>query len=156
MTGLSRETDIVLDPEGQWWSGGARLTHPGVTEAFAGWLRRAPDGRWALENRLHWMYVRVEGAPLHARGVEDQGGRPVLLLAGGEREPLRPGTLREGPDGALYAWARDGTWAVRLDPRAALDLAPWLAEGEGGPALRVAGQLHPIPRVSDPLGQQSE
>lgn len=157
--GLSRETDIVLDAEGQFWAGGARLSHPGVSAAFARWLTRAPDGRWALENPIHWVYLRVLGAPLHALGVradaQEEQGRPLLLLAGGEEEPLRPPTLREGPDGVLYAGAlRQGeVWAVRLSPRAALDLAPWLSEVEGRPALVVAGEAWPIPRVADPLAR---
>lgn len=150
--GLSRETAIALDAEGRWSTGGRPIVHEGVSQALSRWLIRAPDGRYALENPIHWVYVTVEGAPLHAVGVRASDGAPVLLLAGGEEEPLRPASLREGPDGALYASARDGTWPVRLSAQAALDLAPWLVEQEGRPALALAGRVHAIPRVGEPVG----
>lgn len=151
--GLSRETDIVLTADGRWLAGGAPIEHPGVAAAFARWIERAPTGRYVLRNGLHYVYLRVEGAPLHAEDVvTEPGGALALLLQGGVREPLRPKTLREGPDGALYANARDGTWPVRLSPRAALALAPFLEEdADGRPALRAGGALHRIPRRADPL-----
>lgn len=153
--GLSRETDIVLDARGQFFCGGAPVVHPGVAAAFARWITRAPDGRWALENPIHWVYLRVLGAPLHVLSVEDRDGRPVLCLAGGEREPLAPDALSEGPDGVLYARVpRAGErWAARLSSRAMLDLAPWLDERDGRPALVVDGAAREIPRVADPLGR---
>lgn len=154
--GLSRETDIALDAEGNWSTGGAPIVHPGVKEALSRWLIRAPDGRYALENPIHWVYVRVDGAPLHAREVLAKEERPVLVLQSGEEEPLRAETLREGPDGALYASGRDGTWPVRLSAQAALDLAPWLVERDGRAALSVGGTVHAIPVAGDPLGYAPE
>lgn len=151
--GLSRETDIVLTADGRWLAGGAPIEHPGVAAAFARWVERTAAGRYVLRNDLHYVYLTVEGAPLHAEDVvPEAGGELALLLQGGVREPLRPQTLREGPDGALYASARDGTWPVRLTPRAALALAPFLEEDPAGAiALRAGGALHRIPRREDPL-----
>jgi hypothetical protein len=149
--GLSRDTDIRLDPRGVFHKGAVPFEHEGLAEAFAGWLDRDDGGRYVLRNDLHYVHVTVEGAPLHARrAVIDEGG-VTLELKGGERAPLVPATLREGPDGALYADARDGTWVVRLAPEAALDLAPLLVDDPRGVALAIGGQVHPVPRVDDPL-----
>ncbi|MCO5170546.1 MAG: DUF1285 domain-containing protein [Planctomycetes bacterium] len=149
--GLSRETDIVLDRDGRFLVAGVPFEHERLAEVFAGWLDRGPDGRYVLRNDLHWVYLTVEGAPLHARRAELEGDEVTLVLHGGERAPLRPETLREGPDGALHADVRDGTWVARLAPAAALDLAPLLVEHEGGAAIVVGGRAHPIPQVDDPL-----
>lgn len=149
--GLSRETDIVLDAEGTFRVAGIPFEHARLAETFADWLDRGPDGRYVLRNDLHYVHVTVEGAPLHARRAEVDEGGVTLCLQADERAPLRPETLREGPDGVLYADARDGSWTVRLTPSAALDLAPLLVEHEGGAALRQGDRVYPIPRVDDPL-----
>ncbi|RMG10074.1 MAG: hypothetical protein D6731_18225 [Planctomycetota bacterium] len=152
LRGLSRESDLRLDAEGRFWFGPSLCTHPGVTAAFARWIERHPSGRYVLRTDWHYVYLQVDGAPLHARAVEDGPEGPVLRLAGGEREPLRPETLREGPDGTLYASGRDGSWPVRLGPGAALDLGAWLVAGpEGRPCFEAGGRRHPIPRAEDPL-----
>ena len=150
--GLSRETDLRLDREGDFYSGQQPVAHPGTAAAFARWIVRAPDGRYALRNDLHYVYLTVEGAPLHARrAAGTPPAPPVLELTGGESEPLRPETLRRDPEGVLYAAGRDGSWVIRLSPQATLDLAPWLEEDEDDVVLRVAGQRWRIPEVEDPL-----
>lgn len=153
--GLSRETDIVLDAEGRFFSGGVEVVHPGVAAAFARWIERNGAGRYVLRNDLHYVYIEVQGAPLHARGLafEEQDGelRAFLLLQGGVREPLRPETLRLDGAGALYASARDGTWPVRLDPQAVLELEPYLEEGPSGVVLRFGAFEGTIPELDDPF-----
>lgn len=142
--GLSRETDITLDAQGRFHVAGIPFEHERLQETFTRWLDRLPDGRYVLRNDLHHVYVKVEGAPLHARRAEVGLDGVTLLLHAGERAPLRPETLHAGPDGALYALARDGTWPVRLSPEAVLDLAPLLVEHEGRTALRLGDRVFPI------------
>lgn len=149
--GLSRETDVVLDARGRFLVDGVPFEHERLAETFAAWLERTPSGRYALRNDLHRVYVTVEGAPLHARRVAVEGDQATLLLHAGEVAPLRPETLREGPDGALYADVRDGTWTARLSAAAALDLAPLLVDHEGAVGLSLAGRTYGVPRVDDPL-----
>jgi len=152
LRGLSRETDIRLDPRGRFFAGEQPITHPGVVDAFSRWLSRTEAGRYALRNELHYVYVTVEGAPLHARraDVAEGGSGATLRLQGGEREALDPATLRQGPDGALYAVVR-GDWVVRLAPEAVLDLEPVLEEEGGATVVRLAGRRHAIPAREDPL-----
>lgn len=132
--GWSRESGVVLDAAGRFRVGGAPVAHEGLARALAGWIDRAPDGRWILRNAVHWAYLTVEGAPLHARRarVEAAPPRVVLELTSGEEVGLEPGSLREAADGALIGRAAPSGWDVRLGPRAALDLAPWLVAGADG------------------------
>jgi hypothetical protein len=151
LQGLSRETDLRLDPQGRWHATGFDLEHPGILQAFSRWLERTDQGRYVLRNDLHYVYVRVEGAPLHAVGLEGDEAGLVLRLRGGEREPLRPETLRQGLDGTLYASARDGSWPVRLAPSVVLALAPYLRDQGDGAAIELTGSRHAIPTREDPL-----
>ncbi|MGE0706834.1 MAG: hypothetical protein AB7N76_06480 [Planctomycetota bacterium] len=142
--GLSRRTALRLDPEGRFFDGARPIEHPGVAAAFARWVERTPAGDYVLRNDLHYVYITVEGAPLHARGARLEGDRVVLELTGGVEEALRPETLRTGADGALYALGRDGTWRIRLAPSAALALAPLLEERDGQVALRLGERWYPL------------
>lgn len=147
--GLSRETDLVLTKDGRFLSGSQPIEHPGIAAAFARWVERTPEGRYALRNDLHYVYVTVEDAPLHARGARLEGDQVVLELLGDVEEPLRPETLRRDEEGALYAAGRDGSWDIRLAPAAALALEPLLDEDEeGDPVLVLAGVRYPIPSRS--------
>ena len=151
LRGLSRETDIVLDAEGRFWSGPQPISHPNVVEAFSRWIDRTDAGRYVLRNAIHYVYLDVHDAPLHARAVEIDEDGATLLLQGGVRERLRPETLRQGPEGTIYASGRDGTWPIRLHPAAVLGLEPLLREEGGEVALAIAGARFPIPTVSAPL-----
>jgi hypothetical protein len=147
LKGLSRETDIVLSADGHFSAGGARIAHPRVASAFSRWIDRTDDGRYVLRNALHYVYLKVQGAPLHALNLELSGDPPdqaTLVLQGGERERLRPETLRQGSDGSLYADARDGTWPVRLHPAAVLALEPVLEADGDGVALRLGDRRYPV------------
>jgi hypothetical protein len=154
--GLSRETDLRLDVEGRFFAGATPVLHPGVQRAFSRWIERDAGGRYVLRNDLHYVYLHVEGAPLHARAATlSEGSEPVavqLHLHGGEREPLRLETLRLGPDGVLYGFLRDGTWPVQPHPQAVLDVAPVLVPMEdGAPAVPGPDGPRRIPTVPDPL-----
>lgn len=150
--GLSRETNLVLDPEGNFFAGDEPIAHPGIAAGFARWIERTDEGRYVLRNDLHYVYLQVQGAPLHARSVRLEPGQVVLELTGGDEEPLRPETLRRDPAGVLYASGRDGTWPIRLSPRAVLELASALDEDPAGAVTLVLdSRAYPIPRVADPL-----
>ncbi len=155
LRGLSRETSLVLNPDGVFLLGSQPIAHPGVAEAFACWIERSEEGRYVLRNDLHYVYVEVQGAPLHVSSLEvveaPEGPAIKLRLRGGERWPLRPETVRLGPAGFLYADVRDGTWPARFLPRAMLELAPWIEESQAGPVLRLGAAAMPIKHASHPL-----
>ena len=145
---LSRETKIRRDASGRWFDGDAPIDHEGIERAFDRWIDRAEDGRYILKNSVNWAYVSVEGAPLFVRRVALDPLGATLSLSDGREERLDPRTLREGPDGRLYATARGGRLAAAFDRAAAMDLwAAVVGEGE----LELGGERFTAPRVEDPL-----
>ena len=152
--GLSRETSIRLDATGCWFVGGSPVAHERLQRAWAAWIERTDDDRYVLRNDLHYVYIEVEGAPLHARHAHHRPSGWTLELTDGTETPLHPDTLRAGPDGTLYASGRDGSWPIRLAPAAVLDLADALAEDGDDVALKVDGRRYPIRSTSDPLARR--
>lgn len=152
LAGRSRETSIRRDAQGRWFSEGEPLEHPNLTRAFDRWLERAEDGRWCLKNDINWAYVALEGPPLFVRTVQPEAsGALQLTFSDDRREALKTETLRQGPDGALYCDARDGSWVARFDRHAMQQLEGLLREDEQGVYLLLGKQSIRPRVVSDPL-----
>ena len=152
LTGRTRETNIRRDALGRWFADGEPLEHPNLTRAFDRWLDRAEDGRYCLRNDINWAYVTIEGPPLFVRSLHiEPVGTVTLTLSDDRTEPLKPETLRQGPDGALYCDTRDGTWTARFERHAAQQLEPVLREDDQGVYLWLANQRIRPRSVSDPL-----
>ena len=66
-----------------------------------------------------------------------------LLFAGEHREALDPGTL-ESDGGRLYCRVREGAFRAGFGRVALQQMAPFLVEGESGPALELGDRRHPI------------
>ena len=144
--GRSRESSIVLDGEGRFWHEGELVTHRGMMDAFATWIRRHPrDGRYVLCNGYDWTYFTVEDVPFFVLGVGGSAGCPTLALSDQTEEPLEPATLGLGERDALYCRVKGGQYEARFTPAAQVALAPHLAEGDGGqPAVIVAGRQYVV------------
>jgi uncharacterized protein len=100
--GRSRESAIVLDAEGRFWDHGELVTHRGMQDAFATWIRRHPrDGRYILCNGYDWTYFQVEDVPFFVRAVGGTPERPTLILSDQTEEPLDPAGVRLGPKDAV-------------------------------------------------------
>lgn len=152
LQGRSRETTIVRDAQGRWFSDQEPLDHPGLTRAFDRWIERAEDGRYCLKNDINWAYFTLHGPAYFVRSVTlDDDGSVWLLLSNDKRERLRPNTLRSGTDGALYCDVDDGSFVARFDRHAAAALAPVLHEDAEGVYLETAGMRVRPPVVEDPL-----
>lgn len=151
--GLSRETRIRRDARGRWFDGHEPIDHPGIARAFDRWVDRADDGRFILKNSVNWAYVEIEGAPLFVRQVVLGGERVQLVLSDGQAEPLDPRTLRQGPDGVLYASVRGGSMAAAFDRDAAMAMAEALGEDEAGVFMAVGEERARVRVVSDPLAE---
>jgi uncharacterized protein len=151
MAGLTRETRIRRDARGRWFNGDDPIDHPHVTRAFDAWIDRAEDGRPCLKNDINWAYFTLEGPAFFVRGVVRAGEAVGLLLSGDLREPLRPETLRQGPEGALWCDVREGRIAACFDRYAAAELVELVGgEDAEGPYLEIAGVRHRPPTVADP------
>ncbi|MGE0325093.1 MAG: hypothetical protein AB7K71_15110 [Polyangiaceae bacterium] len=149
--GRSRESTIRLDKDGRFWHDDALVEHPQMAKAFAAWISKHPDdGRFILTNGYDWTYFRVEDTPYFVTGLRLLDGKPELSLFDGSQEPMDPGTLREGPDGALYLRVKQGEFEARFQPSAQLELAPLLVEADGGVGLEIAGQRFSVPQREAP------
>jgi hypothetical protein len=151
ITGRSRETNLRRDALGRWFDGPDLLEHPKLVRAFDSWLDRAEDGRYCLRNDINWAYVTLEGPPLFVRAVVCEPHRLLLRLSDGREEVLRPETLRQGPEGALYCDARDGRLVARFDRHAMQQLESLLQEDEQGVYLLLGNERIRPQVVSDPL-----
>jgi uncharacterized protein len=148
--GLSRETTIVRKADGSWFHDGERIENPKLCRAFDAWIKRAPDGRYCLENDINWAYFTLEGAPFFVRSARIEGSGAALLLSDAKWVELDFRTLRSGPDGALYCTAYPGMPA-RFDAHAAVQLGDLLDEDEQGPYFVVEGEKIRPPQLDDPL-----
>lgn len=146
--GRSRESSIVLTCAGRFYHQGAPVEHPGMHQAFAGWLTRHPDdGRYILNNGYDWTYLTVEGAAYFVRAVRPAGDRLEAELLDGARLVLAPDALSYDAEGRLWLGLPDGR-AACFTAAAQLDLAPLLVERNGGFGIELGGQFWPLPAIS--------
>jgi uncharacterized protein len=144
--GRSRESGIVLDADGRFWDRGELVTHRGMQDAFATWIRRHPrDGRFVLCNGYDWTYFRVDDVPYFVRGLGGSANAPTLVLSDQTEEPLAPANLSVGARDALYCWIKGGAYEARFTAAAQASLGPHIEEGEGGqPVFRMAGRDYAV------------
>jgi len=144
--GQSRESSIRLDSEGRFWHAGETVAHPGMQQAFAGWIRRHPDdGRFILCNGYDWSYFQVDDVPFFVRGLRGDEHGLTLSLSDQSEEALEPVSLRLGARDALYVRVKGGRYDARFMPAAQAALMPFLEElASGDTALRVGDQLFVI------------
>lgn len=140
----SRETQIRRDRDGRWFNGEDRLTHPKLVLAFDRWLKRADGGRFCLQNDINWAYVRIEGPAHFVRRVKHTPDGARLFLSNGQEQALRPHTLWQSSDGALFCTLTDGS-AARFDAHAVMQLSDFVGEDEKGVFLRFGARekFHP-------------
>lgn len=152
--GRSRETAIRRDAAGRWWTADVAITHPNVTSAFDGWIRRAEDGRLCLANDINWAYVEVEGAPYTVRHVVLGEEEIRVQLSGGLDERLELSTLRVDAADHLYCDVLQGTLAAVFSGAAMNELAD--AFEEEGRVLRLLGERWTLNSVANPLAPHRE
>jgi len=143
--GRSRESTIVLSRAGRFYHHGAPVEHPGMHQAFAGWLMRHPDdGRYILNNGYDWTYLTVEGPAYFVRAVRALPAGLEAELLDGRTLPLDPAALGSDEEGRLWLTLDDGRDAC-FTPAAQLELAPFLVEQGGVVGVALGGQFWPVP-----------
>ena len=136
-----RQSGLRLDREARWWHEGERVSHPRLAAALHRWLDQREDGRYIVRlDAQRYAYVEVEDVPYLVRSIaiESTAAEEVELrasLSDGSEEILEATSLRVGAHDALYCAVKGGRFPARLSRAAQLQLAPLLAESEGGVVL---------------------
>ena len=124
---------ISIDDEGRFLVHGEPVTHERTLEVLWRGLEPSGDGGWRVRVGRETAPVEVAETPFVVLGVAEEGPALVLLLPGGHREPLLPGTLRVGPDGVLRATLASGHPA-RFSRAAQIALGSMLSEDPSAPS----------------------
>ncbi|OGL06440.1 MAG: hypothetical protein A3I03_01240 [Candidatus Rokubacteria bacterium RIFCSPLOWO2_02_FULL_68_19] len=143
-----REYHYRVDREGRIFHEGSEILDPFVLRFFLRAMTRTPDGRYLVlcQDEHNWfaphdtVFVVQRLRPTVRDGRLDA---VELCFAGDHREPLDPGSL-ETEDGHLFCRVRRGAFRARFGRVAMQQLAPFLAEDGGEPALLLARGRHPI------------
>jgi hypothetical protein len=143
-----REYAYVVDRAGRVFHDGTEIVDPITLRFFLRAMTRSDDGRWLVVCQGEHNWFTAADTPFIVQRLVlavDRGClvRAELVFAGDVREPLDPSTL-EVHDGQLGCRVRKGAFAARFGRVAMQQLAPYLVEDGGGPALASGGVLHPI------------
>jgi len=148
-----REYRYVVDREGRISHDGSEIVDPLVLRFFLSAMRRTADGRYLVICQQEHNWFDVADTPFVIQRLRQKGdaapGALELYLVGDYHEPLDPETL-ESEGGYLYCRVRRGAFRARFGRVALQQLAPFLCEADGGPALLLGGRCHPV-RQPQPL-----
>jgi hypothetical protein len=143
-----REYTYRVDAEGRVFHDGTEIVDPATLRFFLLALQRTPDDRWLAlcQGERNWFEAADTPFVIQRLGLSVTDGRLLaveLRLAGDYREPLDPTTLEH--DGArLCCRVRKGTFRARFGRIALQQIAPWIVEEAGMPALELAGRRYPL------------
>jgi uncharacterized protein len=146
--GRSRESSIVLDPNGRFWHEGRPVEHAGLAAGLHSWINRHPDdGRYILTNGYDWTYFTVEDAPYFVRAIRVDPASIVLSLSDCTEETWDPAATRVGDDGALYAMVKQsapaGPYEAKFTRHAQTSLNPVLLDAQP-PRVRIGDRVYAI------------
>ena len=156
LQGHTRETQIRRDARGRWFNGEDRIDHPNLVRSFDSWIDRAEDGRFCLSNSINWAYIDIEGPAYFVKDTTPTLDQITLHLSGGLEETLDPGSLRQGPEGALWCTVREGRCPARFDNHAVSKMADAVGEDDEGIYVRFGSQKVRPPQIDDPLSLGAE
>jgi len=146
-----REYRYTVDRDGRVFHEGSEIIDPAVLRFFLRAMQQTPDGRFLVVCQREHNWFETPDTPfviqrLHCATEQGQLASVELYLAGDHHEPLDPETLEaEGP--YLYCRVRGGAFRARFGRGAVQQLAPFLAEDDGGPALLLHGSPRSIRQI---------
>ncbi|MGI9432518.1 MAG: hypothetical protein ACR2PQ_09905 [Myxococcota bacterium] len=140
---------LVLHHDGRWSHEGQPIRNRRLREHFDRSVRYLPDeGKYVVTLRHFRGEVEVEEAGFFVRAIDAETGH--VQLSDRTEEALETTSLRPSPrDGALLCTVKrtlapEGV-AARFTHAAQAELLQLAEETPEGPALRLAGSLHPLP-----------
>lgn len=152
--GWTRETNIRRDARGNWFENEVLVEHPGVKKAFDSWVAKAPDGRYCLENKIHWVYVELEGPPVFVRHLKVEDSGIQLMLSNGLNETLDAITLRQSSEGILYCDVSNRQLVAQFDSNAMMEMMDVIGSDEQGLFVRVGSEAVRPPVVAEALNHE--
>ncbi len=146
-TGM-REYRYLMDREGRIFHDGTEIVDPLVLRFFLQAMTLTPDGRYLVvcQGERNWFEPHDTPFVVQRLRLDGEAGRlraAELCFAGDYREPLDPRSL-ETEGGHIFCRVRHGAFRARFGRVAMQQIAPFLIEGERGPALLLGGVRYPI------------
>jgi hypothetical protein len=143
-----REYTYRVDGEGRVFHDGTEIVDPATLRFFLLALQRTPDDRWLAlcQGERNWFEAADTPFVIQRLGLSVTDGRlhaVELRLAGDYREPLDPATL-EHAGTQLCCRVRKGVFRARFGRIALQQIAPWIVEEAGMPALELGGRRYPL------------
>jgi hypothetical protein len=143
-----REYTYRVDGEGRVFHDGTEIVDPPTLRFFLLALQRTPDDRWLAlcQGERNWFEAADTPFVIQRLGLSVTDGRlhaVELRLAGDYREPLDPATL-EHDNTQLCCRVRKGMFRARFGRIALQQIAPWIVEEAGMPALELGGRHYPL------------
>ena len=142
---------ISFRSDGNWYADEEVIGNPRIALLFSRHLRRDAEQGWMIDLGIDRQRVRVEDAPLVVRTVSGDLKRGLRIRTNDDvEEPLDCATLEVGAADVLYCevdrGARGRLRARFLRP-AYYELARWIEDVDGAPALRCGQAVHRIARA---------
>jgi hypothetical protein len=149
-----REYRYLVDGDGRIFHDGTEVVDPITLRFFLRAMTRTEDGRWLVvcQGEHNWFTAPETPFVVQRLALDVDAGRLVrveLVLAGDVREPLDPTTL-ESDGAALDCRIRKGRFRARFGRVAMQQIAPFVGEDGGRPALLVGGRRCVIRPVAPP------
>jgi hypothetical protein len=143
-----REYTYRVDGEGRVFHDGTEIVDPPTLRFFLLALQRTPDDRWLAlcQGERNWFEAADTPFVIQRLGLSVTDGRlhaVELRLAGDYREPLDPATL-EHDNTQLCCRVRKGMFRARFGRIALQQIAPWIVEEAGMPALELGGRRYSL------------
>ncbi len=146
-----REYRYTVDRDGRIFHDGTEIIDPLVLRFFLRAMQQTPDGRYLVICQSERNWFEAPDTPfviqrLRCRAEQGHLVAVELHFAGDYHEPLEPEGL-EAELGYLYCRVRGGAFRARFGRSAVQHLAPFLVEGDRGPALLLRGVRYAIPQA---------
>jgi hypothetical protein len=150
-----REYHYVVDRDGRVFHDATEIVDAMTLRFFLKAMTTTPDGRFLVvcQREHNWFEARDTPFVIQRLRLTEDGGRLTaveLRFAGDVSEPLDLATL-ESEEGHLYCRIRAGAFRARFGRLAMQQLAPFVTDDGGRPAVIIGGTHHPIREPPAPL-----
>jgi hypothetical protein len=144
---ISSTRRILFGKDGQWYADGEPIANKRIATLFSKYLKRTPEGKYAIEISWDKVEVEIEDTPyVVTRATGDPSSGFAIRLNDETEEALDPTTLYIGQDHVLYCRVKNGEYPARFLRPAYYQLTAHVEEDpqQQGFLLRTGDGLHII------------